>query len=99
MSHRDRIFDLGRIRADPAQLTQVVFNLAINACEAMPGGGRLEIGTTNVELEQTRGSGKVSPIPVPSVCLYVKDSGRGMDETTCSHIFEPFFTTKGFGKQ
>ncbi len=86
--------DPGWIKADPAQISQVVFNLAINASEAMPGGGRLEIGTENVELKTTPESGIEESKAGASVRLYVKDNGRGIDPKTQAHLFEPFFTTK-----
>ncbi len=89
-----RLGDTGWVKADPAQISQVVFNLAINAGEAMPGGGRLEIGTENVELKTTPGSGVEEPKEGAYVRLYVKDNGRGIDPKTQAHLFEPFFTTK-----
>jgi len=88
----------GRLRADQAQLEQVLVNLIVNARDAMPKGGTLTIETAQVELTR-------SPIyhltPLPPghyVRLVVSDTGCGMDRKTQSHIFEPFFTTKGEGK-
>jgi len=88
----------GRLRADQAQLEQVLVNLVVNARDAMPKGGTLTIETAQVELT-------LSPVyhltplpPGPYVRLAVSDTGCGMDRKTQSHIFEPFFTTKGEGK-
>jgi PAS domain S-box-containing protein len=73
--------DLGSIAADRGQMLQVLMNLAVNAREAMPGGGVLTIETRNVE-------------DPPQVLLEIRDTGQGMDESTRRHLFEPFFTTK-----
>jgi PAS domain S-box-containing protein len=83
--------ETGRIHADPAQLEQVLFNLAVNARDAMPHGGRLRISTANVEL--TAGAGEACP-PGPHVRLRVEDTGTGMAPEVRARIFEPFFTTK-----
>jgi PAS domain S-box-containing protein len=79
------VFDpsLRRVEADPGQIQQVILNLAVNARDAMPGGGKLTIETANAGSE---------------VSLCVRDTGHGMDAETLEHVFEPFFTTKGVGK-
>jgi PAS domain S-box-containing protein len=86
--------ELGRIKADPGQIEQVVMNLAINARDAMPTGGTLTITTGNVTLVEGG-----PHTPAGDYCLLaVSDTGCGMDRQTLSHIFEPFFTTKEQGK-
>ncbi len=89
---------LGRISADPDQIEQIILNLAINARDAMPEGGRLTIETANVELDEHSGHTHLGSAPGPHVLLGVSDTGHGMDEETQSHLFEPFFTTKAQGK-
>jgi two-component system cell cycle sensor histidine kinase/response regulator CckA len=90
--------DLYSVNADPAQIQQVIMNLAVNAKDAMPHGGKLIIQTENVILDED--VGKLSPEASPGryVVLTVMDRGQGMDEETLKHAFEPFFTTKEVGK-
>ena len=88
---------LGKVKADPAQMARVIMNLVLNARDAMPRGGRIVIQTENLELDEeealahevTSGS---------YVAISLTDNGQGMDTETLSHMFEPFFTTKGKGK-
>jgi CheY-like chemotaxis protein len=95
----------GMVNADPSQIAQVLLNLAVNARDAMPNGGRLLIRTEDVDLDPSaHGAGfrpadlGERPSPGPYVSLSVADTGVGMDEHTVSHIFEPFFTTKPIGE-
>jgi CheY-like chemotaxis protein len=90
--------NLGTIRADASQMEQVIMNLAVNARDAMPNGGKLVIETSNVELDRTYTASHSLMRPGPYVQLVVSDSGTGMDANTQAHIFEPFFTTKEKGK-
>jgi PAS domain S-box-containing protein len=89
--------ELGAVRADPNQLEQVLINLAVNARDAMPQGGRLEICTRNLDPIDRSEHNPEMP-PGPRVLLDVRDSGAGMTEAVRLRIFEPFFTTKGPGK-
>jgi PAS domain S-box-containing protein len=86
------------VKADPPQIEQVIMNIAINARDAMPHGGKLTLETTQAELDQAFVAGHAGAVPGPYVMLAVSDTGEGMDADTKAHIFEPFFTTKGLGK-
>ncbi|MBI3475169.1 MAG: PAS domain S-box protein [Acidobacteria bacterium] len=86
------------VEADPGQLDQVVMNLAVNARDAMPKGGKLIIETALQEFDEVFARQHQSMVPGRYVMLSVSDNGAGMDEDTLSHIFEPFFTTKETGK-
>jgi len=89
---------LGSVRADPVQIEQIIMNLAVNARDAMPQGGKLVIETSNADLDVTFASSHPSVRPGAYVLLAVSDTGSGMDQDTMLHIFEPFFTTKELGK-
>jgi len=90
---------LGAIRADAGQVEQVVINLAVNAGEAMPGGGTLTVETANVLIDGSAQSGERAPMPPGEyVELRVSDTGAGMDAETKARLFEPFFTTREKGK-
>ncbi len=90
--------ELWKIKVDPAQMNQILVNLAVNARDAMPNGGKMTIETGNVHLDEAYCRLNVEAIPGPYVQLAVSDSGSGIEKDAMSHIFEPFFTTKSIGE-
>ncbi len=89
---------LGRVEADPGQMEQVIVNLAVNARDAMPAGGKLIIESGNVDLDEAYARRRPDACAGPHVMLAISDTGHGMAAETLSHMFEPFFTTKEQGK-
>jgi two-component system cell cycle sensor histidine kinase/response regulator CckA len=90
--------EAGCVKADPGQVEQIIMNLAVNARDSMPRGGRLTIETRNWEVDGVRVRASAGLNPGSYVCLSIRDTGEGMDRETLSRIFEPFFTTKEHGK-
>jgi two-component system cell cycle sensor histidine kinase/response regulator CckA len=90
--------ELGSVKADQGQIEQVIMNLAVNARDAMPSGGKLHIQTANVEMDHAFQRDHLGSNPGSYVMLAISDTGTGMTAETIAHIFEPFFTTKGVGE-
>jgi len=90
--------DIGRVKADPGEIEQVIINLAVNAKDAMPQGGTLTITTANVELDEQFVRRHVGTLPGSYVVISVTDTGVGIPQAIQEQIFDPFFTTKEKGK-
>lgn len=90
--------DLGNVETDSGQIEQIVVNLAVNARDAMPNGGKLTIETVNIQMDETYKRKHITVKPGPYVMIAISDTGTGMGEEISSRVFEPFFTTKEEGK-
>jgi two-component system cell cycle sensor histidine kinase/response regulator CckA len=90
--------DLGLVNADPGQIQQIIMNLAVNARDAMPQGGKLTIETSNVDCDEDYVKNHSDVSAGSYVMLAITDNGIGIDDATKAHLFEPFFTTKAKGK-
>ncbi len=89
---------LHSVKADLAQIQQIIVNLALNACEAMPSGGKISIRTDSVTVDESDAAEQRDIQEGTYVTLSVSDTGKGMDQHTINHVFEPFFTTKEIGQ-